>query len=89
MRVYVACNTLPREDELAEIPPYLAFLQDAGVDALIIADIGMLELAKRYAPRVKRHVSTQLGVINSATANALTPWARTRSCLHERLRWRI
>lgn len=71
VRVYVTCNTLPREDELAEIPPYLAFLQDAGVDALIIADIGMLELAKRYAPRVKRHVSTQLGVINSATANAL------------------
>ena len=71
VRVYVTCNTLPREDELAEIPPYLAFLQDAGVDALIIADIGMLELVKRYAPRVKRHVSTQLGVINSATANAL------------------
>ena len=71
VRVYVTCNTLPREDELAEIPPYLAFLQDAGVDALIIADIGMLELAKRYATRVKRHVSTQLGVINSATANAL------------------
>lgn len=71
VRVYATCNTLPREDELAEIPPYLAFLQDAGVDALIIADIGMLELAKRYAPRVKRHVSTQLGVINSATANAL------------------
>lgn len=71
VRVYVTCNTLPREDELAEIPPYLAFLQDAGVDALIIADIGMLELAKRYAPCVKRHVSTQLGVINSATANAL------------------
>lgn len=71
VQVYVTCNTLPREDELAELPRYLAFLQDAGVDALIIADLGVLDLAKKYAPRVKRHVSTQLGVINSATANAL------------------
>lgn len=71
VRVYVTCNTLPREDELNELPEYLGFLQEAGVDALIIADLGVLELAKKYAPRVKRHVSTQLGVINSATANAL------------------
>ncbi|MEA5153124.1 MAG: U32 family peptidase [Oscillospiraceae bacterium] len=70
-RVYAACNTLPREDELEELPGYLEFLQDAGVDALIIADIGVLELAKRYAPGLARHVSTQFGVINSAAANAL------------------
>ena len=71
VKVYVTCNTLPREEELTELPPYLAFLQEAGVDALIIADLGVLELAKRYAPTVSRHVSTQFGVINSATANAL------------------
>ena len=70
-KLYVTCNTLPREDELKALPPYLEFLQDAGVDALIIADLGVLEYAKRYAPRVARHVSTQLGVINSATANQL------------------
>ena len=70
-RVYVTCNTLPREDELAGLPGYLEALQAAGADALIIADLGVLELAKRYAPNVKKHVSTQLGVINSATANAL------------------
>ena len=71
VRVYVTCNTLPREDELTELPEYLGFLQEAGADALIIADLGVLELAKKYAPRIKKHVSTQLGVINSATANAL------------------
>lgn len=71
VRVYVTCNTLPRENELGELCEYLAFLQQAEVDALIIADLGVLELAKKYAPRVKKHVSTQLGVINSATANAL------------------
>ena len=70
-RVYVTCNTLPREDELASLPGYLEFLQDAEADALIIADIGVLELAKKYAPKVAKHISTQFGVINSAAANAL------------------
>lgn len=70
-KAYITCNTLPRENELSRLPEYLEFLQDAGADALIIADLGVLELAKRYAPNVKKHVSTQLGVINSATANAL------------------
>ncbi len=71
VKVYVTCNTLPREDELEGLPRYLGYLQEVGVDAFIIADPGVLELAKKHAPRVKKHVSTQLGVINSATANAL------------------
>ena len=70
-KLYVTCNTLPREEELKALPPYLEFLQDAGADALIIADLGVLALAKRYAPKLGRHVSTQFGVINSATANQL------------------
>ena len=71
VKIYVTVNTLPREGELAALPKYLEFLQDAGADALIIADLGVLELAKRYAPKLGKHVSTQLGVINSATACAL------------------
>ena len=67
----MTCNTLPREEELKALPSYLEFLEDAGVDGLIIADLGVMELAKRHAPKVARHVSTQFGVINSATANVL------------------
>ena len=70
-KLYVTVNTLPREEELKALPPYLEFLQDAGADALIIADLGVMALAKRYAPRAALHVSTQLGVINSATARVL------------------
>ena len=70
-KVYVTCNTLPREDELNRLPGFLTFLQEAGADALIIADLGVLALAKRFAPNVSVHVSTQLGVVNSATANVL------------------
>lgn len=70
-RLYVTCNTLPREDELVRLPAYLAFLQESGVDALIVADLGVMQLAKKYAPEVSLHVSTQLGVINSETAKVL------------------
>ncbi len=70
-KVYVTCNTLPREEELNRLPGYLAFLNKAGPDALIIADLGVLALAKRFAPKIALHVSTQLGVVNSATANVL------------------
>lgn len=70
-KLYVTCNTLPLENELAPLPRYLGFLQEIGVDAMIIADLGVLSLAKKHAPRVARHVSTQFGVINSASANAL------------------
>ena len=69
--VHLTCNTLPREDELAQLPEFLEQAQDAGVDAFIIADLGVMAAAKKYAPKVSRHVSTQLGVINSATANVL------------------
>ena len=71
VKVYVTCNTLPREEELERLPAYLEFLQDAGADALIIADMGVFTMAKKYAPQVARHVSTQFGVVNSAAANSL------------------
>lgn len=70
-KVYVTCNTLPREDELQRLPGYLERLEEIGVDALIIADLGVMAAAKKYAPNVRLHVSTQFGVINSAAANAL------------------
>ncbi len=69
--VHMTCNTLPREDELSQLPEFLEQAQDADVDAFIIADLGVMAAAKKYAPKVSRHVSTQLGVINSATANVL------------------
>ena len=71
VRLYITCNTLPREDELKSLPPYLEQLQEIGVDGLIIADLGVMAAAKKYAPSTALHVSTQLGVINSATASML------------------
>ena len=70
-KCYVTVNVLPREGQLPALPGYLEFLQDAGVDALIVADLGVMSLAKRHAPKLGLHVSTQFGVLNSAAACAL------------------
>lgn len=78
--VHVTCNTLPRDDEMAQLPAYLELLDDAGVDAIIAADLGVITLAKRYAPHVALHVSTQFGVVNSAAAAALYDLGAQRSC---------
>ena len=57
--VHVTVNTMPRNDEICQLPAYLEQLQDAGVDALIVADMGAFTLAGKYAPRCARHISTQ------------------------------
>lgn len=70
VKVYITCNTLPRNYELAELPGFLEFCAKIGVDAFIVTDLGVMMLAKQYAPGVELHVSTQAGVVNYETANA-------------------
>ena len=69
-RVYVTVNTMPTNEEIDAMPDYLALLQEIGPDALIVADLGVLSLAKRYAPGLELHVSTQAGIVNWAAATA-------------------
>ena len=70
VRVHATVNTMPRNSEADALPAYLEQLQDAGVDALILGDLGAFTLAGRYAPRCERHVSTQASVTNYAAARA-------------------
>ncbi len=70
VRCHVAVNTMPRNEEAACLPAYLEQLDDAGVDALILADLGAFTLAGRYAPRCQRHISTQQSVANYECAQA-------------------
>ena len=84
-KVHVTCNTLPRDDELKALPAALELIQDAGADAVIAADFGVLQMVKRYAPRVELHVSTQFGVVNSATACALHDLGASRVVLAREL----
>ena len=69
-KLYLTCNTLPRYDQIERMPQFLQYAQSVGVDAFIIADLGVFELAKKYAPKVARHISTQAGIVNHESANA-------------------
>ena len=70
VRVHCTVNTMPRNDEVVRLPEHLERLQDAGVDALIVADMGAFTLAGRYAPKCERHISTQASIANFETARA-------------------
>ncbi|MDD6728899.1 MAG: U32 family peptidase [Eubacteriales bacterium] len=70
-KVYLTCNTLPRNNEIEQLPDFLKYAAQIGIDAFIIADIGVMMLAKKYAPDVDIHMSTQTGIVNYQTANSL------------------
>ena len=70
VKVHVTVNTMPRNNEVCSLPAYLEQLQDAGVDALILADMGAFTLAGKYAPKCARHISTQQSIANYECAKA-------------------
>ncbi len=70
VKVHTTVNTMPRNGEIAALPAYLEQLQDAGVDALILADMGAFTLAGKYAPKCARHISTQQSIANYECAKA-------------------
>ena len=70
VKVHVTVNTMPRNDEICNLPAYLEQLDDAGVDALIVADMGAFTLAKKYAPHCQLHISTQQSIANYECATA-------------------
>ena len=70
VKAHVTVNIMPRNDEVKALPAYLEQLDDAGVDALIVADLGAFTMAGKYAPRCERHISTQQSIANYECANA-------------------
>ncbi len=70
VKCHVTVNTMPRNDEVVHLPEYLQQLDDAGVDALILADLGAFTLAGKYAPHCQRHISTQQSIANYECAQA-------------------
>ena len=70
VKTHVTVNTMARSGELERLPAHLELLNDSGVDALIVADLGAFRLAQKYAPRCELHVSTQVSVANYASAAA-------------------
>ena len=65
-KVYVTVNTMPHTGEYPRLEKYLGFLREVAPDALIISDVGVFALAKKIAPDIDIHISTQAGVVSAA-----------------------
>ena len=70
VKVHIACNIIPHNEEIARLPDFLKTVNALGADALIAADIGTIGLIKKYAPDTELHASVQSGICNYETANA-------------------
>lgn len=84
-RVYLTVNTLPRNEEFAFLPQFVAEAVNAGVDAMIVADLGVLSVIRRLAPQMTIHMSTQTGIVNYQTANVLYEMGARRVVLAREL----
>lgn len=69
-KVYLTLNTLPTNEEFRRLPDAIRMGTEAGVDAFIVADIGVLAACKKYAPDTDVHFSTQMGITNYGAAAA-------------------
>lgn len=83
--VYLTLNVIPREHELQPLVEFIQRTAAMGVDAFIIGDMGVFDLARKNAPRIPIHISTQTGVANSASANLLYSMGASRVVLAREL----
>lgn len=68
VKVYIAFNTLIKEEELAEALEYGKFLYEIGVDAIITQDMGLFKILKEAIPDFEIHASTQMTIHNGEGA---------------------
>ena len=64
VKIYVTVNIFARNYDFDSAREYFKFLQDAGVDAVLITDVGLIRLAKEVAPNLTIHLSTQANTLN-------------------------
>ncbi|MDX1359148.1 MAG: U32 family peptidase [Clostridia bacterium] len=67
-KVFVTVNIIARNNDLDDIADEMRYINDIGADAIIISDVGLINMAKREAPDTPIHVSTQANILNKETA---------------------
>lgn len=84
-KVYVTLNIIARDKDFDGLAEYLVFLQDIKVDAVIVADIGVMMFIREHAPNMEIHVSTQANIINSHSAKLMADLGAKRLVLAREL----
>ena len=67
VKIYVTMNIIAHEEHLQGIEEYVLYLEEIGVDAILVADIGIFNKIRNIAPDMELHVSTQASITNSET----------------------
>ena len=80
-KVYVTVNIFPHNSDMGALPDYLTYLNEIKADAILVADLGVFTLAKKYAPDVELHISTQANNTNWVTVNAWADMGASRVVL--------
>ena len=80
-KVFVAINTVLQQDEIADLLKNLDICKNCGVDAIIIQDLGVADIVKKYYPELEMHASTQMAVHNKLGALALKNYGFKRVVL--------
>ena len=70
-KVYITINILAHEGDFEGLEEYVKYLSNAGVDAVIVADLGIVAFIKEVCPSLEIHISTQANVLNSYAINFL------------------
>lgn len=84
-KVHVTVNTIVADSELEALENWLKTIDRLGVDAALVQDLGVLEVAQRVAPSLPLHASTQMSVMDVAGAKAAKEWGFTRVVLAREL----
>ncbi|MBQ8430731.1 MAG: U32 family peptidase [Clostridia bacterium] len=69
-KIYITINIIPHDSDFEGLDEYVKKLDELGVDAVIVADLGVMQVVKAVAPNLDIHISTQANVTNSQTAMA-------------------
>ena len=84
-KIYVAANVFAHNADIDDLAKYFTFLDGAGVDAVLISDLGVFTLAKSLTKNLELHVSTQANVTNYRTVNFFKEFGASRVVLAREL----
>ncbi len=70
VKVHVTCNTIPHVADMKRLPDFIRSVDASGADAVIVSDLGTMQVIRQLAPRLELHMSVQAGIVNAETANA-------------------
>ena len=77
-KIYMTVNTLLKDRELNELYAYLLPYYKAGLDGVIVQDIGAVKFIGEYFPEMPVHASTQMTITNTLGADFLKRYGITR-----------